>query len=130
MTSDEATDGTDGDTTLYDRLGGEVAVEAVVDDFYERVLADDRVNHHFEGVDMDDLRAHQRQFIASAAGGPVEYDGREMAAAHAALGITDAEFGVVAEHLSAALAANGVADADREALLDEVAALQPAIVSD
>jgi hemoglobin len=123
-------DAMSNDETLYDRLGGDAAVEVVVDDFYDRVLADDRVNHHFEGVEMDALKAHQRAFIASAAGGPVEYEGRDMAAAHAHLGITDEEFGIVAEHLSAALANNGVADEDRDALLGDVAALQPAIVSD
>ncbi|WP_435344631.1 group I truncated hemoglobin [Haloarchaeobius sp. HRN-SO-5] len=120
----------DGAETLYDRLGGEEAVAAVVDDFYDRVLADEWVNHHFEGTDMEDLHSHQRQFVAAAAGGPVDYDGRDMAAAHDGLDITDEEFDVVADHLATALATNGVAEADRETLMDEVAALRPAIVSD
>jgi truncated hemoglobin YjbI len=32
-------------TTLYDKLGGQQAIEQVVDDFYKLVLADDSVNH-------------------------------------------------------------------------------------
>jgi hemoglobin len=115
--------------TLYERLGGEGGIDAVVDDFYDRVLADERVDHHFEDVDVTALRAHQKQFVAAAAGGPVEYDGREMAAAHAGLDITGAEFDVVVGHLEAALVANGASEADREALLSEVASLEPAVVS-
>jgi hemoglobin len=118
-----------GRGSLYERLGGRDAVDAVVDEFYDRVLADERVEHHFEGVDVAALRAHQKQFVAAAAGGPVEYDGRDMAAAHAGLDVTGEEFAVVVDHLDAALAANGVSEADREALLSEVAALEPAVVS-
>jgi hemoglobin len=115
--------------SLYERLGGQAAIDAVVDEFYDRVLADERVAHHFAGVDVAALRAHQKRFVAAAAGGPDAYDGRDMAAAHEGLDITAEEFAVVADHLDAALAAKGVSEADREALLSEVAALEPAVVS-
>lgn len=51
------------DETVFDRLGGHEAVESVVNDFYDRVLTDDRVIHHFEDSDTTELRAHQIQFI-------------------------------------------------------------------
>ena len=35
------------ETTLYDKLGGQQAIEQVVDDFHKLVLADDSVNHYF-----------------------------------------------------------------------------------
>lgn len=38
--------------TLYDRLGGEDAIAAVVDQFYERLAEDDRVTRFLEDVDM------------------------------------------------------------------------------
>ena len=34
-------------STLYERLGGEAAVDKAVDLFYERVLKDDRINGFF-----------------------------------------------------------------------------------
>jgi hemoglobin len=114
--------------TLYERLGGEQGVEAVVDDFYDRVLADDSLQHHFEGVDTESLRDHQRAFLSMVAGGPDEYDGDDMRAAHAHLPITEAEFGDVAEHLDAALRENGVADSDREAVMAEVGGLEDAVL--
>ena len=38
--------------SLYERIGGEKAVSAAVGVFYEKVLADDRVNHFFTNMDM------------------------------------------------------------------------------
>ena len=45
--------------SLFAKLGGGKAVQAAVDIFYDRMLADDRVNFFFEGVDMRKQRAHQ-----------------------------------------------------------------------
>ena len=115
--------------TLYERLGGRDGIADVVDAFYDRVFADDRVNHHFEGVDTEALYAHQVQFISAVAGGPVEYDGQDMREAHAHLDITEPEFDAVAAHLDAALEEKGVPDADRESVLAEVASLEEPIVN-
>ena len=38
--------------TLYDKLGGPEALEMAVDLFYEKVLADERLKHFFEGTNM------------------------------------------------------------------------------
>ena len=45
--------------SLYESLGGEAAVNAAVDIFYRKVLADDRIAHHFEQIDMDLQREKQ-----------------------------------------------------------------------
>ena len=39
--------------TLYERLGGQAAIDAAVDIFYRKMLADDRVNYFFDNTDMD-----------------------------------------------------------------------------
>ena len=114
--------------TLYDRLGGRAGISAVVDEFYDRVLADEQLAGYFTDTDTEALREHQTAFISHVTGGPDSYDGREMAAAHAGLEITDADFDRVAGHLQAALEAFDVAEADIETVLDEVSALRPAIV--
>ena len=84
---------------LYERLGGEGAIQAVVDRFYERVTADPDLASYFAGVDMTRLRRHQAAFLCQATGGPVTYTGQDMAAAHAAVGITGAALDRVVEHL-------------------------------
>jgi len=63
------------DTTLYERLGGEEAIGAVVDEFYDRVLDDERVAHHFDDVEMAAQRTHQTTFLSAVAGGPIVYEG-------------------------------------------------------
>ena len=96
--------------TIYDSIGGAPAVAAAVDDFYARALADPQLAPFFSGVDLPHLKAHQRAFIAAAIGGSEIYAGRDMAAAHSGLAITDADFDAVVAHLAATLAGLGVPD--------------------
>jgi hemoglobin len=97
--------------SLYERIGGEAAVNAAVDLFYRKVLADDRINHWFEGVDMDKQAAKQKAFITLALGGPNNYSGKDMRDGHAHLvakGLNDADFDAVVEDLGATLTELGV----------------------
>ncbi|SFS37640.1 group I truncated hemoglobin [Halostagnicola kamekurae] len=115
--------------TLYERLGGEDAIAAVVDEFYDRVMADELVAGYFDDVDMQKQRAHQAQFISSVAGGPVEYSGGEMAAVHDDMGITPPEFQAIATHLDDALRTFDVDEDDRQAVLEEIASYEDAVVT-
>jgi hemoglobin len=94
--------------SIYESIGGGPAVADAVDDFYARVLADSQLAPFFTGVDLQHLKAHQRAFIAPAIGGSEIYQGRDMAAAHAGLAITDADFDAVVAHLVDTLTGLGV----------------------
>src|SRR5262252_8372982 len=94
--------------SIYDSIGGAPAVHAAVDDFYARILADARLAPFFTGTDLERLKAHQRAFIAASLGGPEIFAGRDMAAAHAGLGIADGEFDAAVAHLASTLTALGV----------------------
>lgn len=92
--------------SLYDRLGGEAAVNAAVDIFYRKVLNDYRINRFFDNSDMDRQIAKQRAFLTMAFGGPNKYTGKDMRAAHARLvdmGLNEDHFNAVMEHLGATL---------------------------
>ncbi len=92
--------------SLYDRIGGDAAVNAAVDIFYRKVLADDRINRFFEGVDMDRQAAKQKAFLTMAFGGPHNYTGADMRRGHAHLvknGLNDSHFDAVMENLAATL---------------------------
>ncbi|NKE34618.1 group 1 truncated hemoglobin [Natronococcus sp. JC468] len=115
--------------TLYDRLGGQDAIGAVVDEFYDRVMADERVAYYFEDTDMQKQRIHQTQFISSVTGGPVDYSGAEMEAVHEGMGITPTEFDAIATHLDDALAEFDVDEADRQAVLEAIDSYRPEIVT-
>lgn len=95
---------------IYDSIGGAAAVHAAVDDFYRRVLADPSLARFFDGIDLGRLKAHQRSFIAAALGGPEVFSGRDMATAHAGLGVSDANFDAVVAHLVDTLTSLSVPD--------------------
>lgn len=114
---------------LYDDIGGGSAVGAAVDAFYERVIADPRLMEYFDSVDLKRLKGHQRMFIGAALGGPEPYLGRDMAEAHAGLGITPDAFDAVVLHLVDALAEVGVPAKKIEAIGAAVAPLKAEIVS-
>lgn len=97
--------------SLYDDIGGEAAVDAAVDLFYQKVLADSRINNFFNGTNMDQMRAMQKKFLTYAFGGPNNYDGVDMQKAHAkavSFGLNDSHFDAVVENLGAALQELGV----------------------
>ncbi|WP_224447956.1 group I truncated hemoglobin [Haloprofundus salilacus] len=114
--------------SVYREIGGLEAVESVVDDFYDRVLSDDRLVGYFEGMEMESLRAHQVQFISSVAGGPVEYSGADMREAHAHLDIDEEAFDTVGTYLEQALRDNGVADDNVEAIMAQVVELKDPVI--
>ena len=116
-------------TTLYERIGGAPAVKAAVDIFYDRVLADERIAHFFDGLDMAAQRVKQRSFLIMAFGGPNTYSGADMRRGHASLvarGLNDSHFDAVVEHLGGTLAELGVADST----IAEVAAIAESVRDD
>jgi hemoglobin len=115
--------------SIYDSIGGADAVKAAVDDFYLRVTADPELTGYFAGTDMNRLKSHQRAFIAAAVGGPELYQGRDLAAAHAPLAITDAHFDRVVGHLVATLGSLGVPAETITTIGETLAPLRPAIVT-
>ncbi|MFC7441364.1 group I truncated hemoglobin [Laceyella putida] len=100
-------------STLYERLGGEESIAAVISEFYDRMTQDDRVNHHFIGVNMEVLRRHQiTYFMSYALGGPKHYEGNTLRKAHSGLNITSEEYEIAIKHLNSALRKFNVAIED------------------
>jgi hemoglobin len=85
--------------SLYQRLGGQPAINAVVDDFVANVAADKRINGQFAKTDIPRLKRLLAEQICAGTGGPCTYTGRDMRSTHAALGITDAQFNALVEDL-------------------------------
>ncbi|RAY10860.1 group 1 truncated hemoglobin [Actinomadura craniellae] len=115
--------------SIYEAIGGEDALVAVVDDFYVRVLADPELQGFFGGTNMARLKGRQVEFFAVALGGPHEYTGKPMQEAHQGLGITQHHFALVAGHLTDTLTAAGVPGPTVETIIGAVAPLADEIVS-
>lgn len=92
--------------SLFERIGGEPAVQAVVTKLYERILVDPLVASFFNHVNMERLHHSQVAFVTYAFGGDNHYTGHSMRYAHAGAarhGLNDAHFDRVVEHLASSM---------------------------
>lgn len=98
--------------SLFQRLGGEQAIQAVVDDLLSRAARNPKVNFTRKGTPAEwqpfpdsvaALNKHMVEMISAATGGPAKYAGRDMKTAHKGMAITDAEFDALAGDLKATL---------------------------
>jgi len=116
-------------SSLYQTLGGQVAVDTVVDTFYRGVLADTRIAHFFNGIDMDRQISKQKAFLTMAFGGPSNYTGKNMRDGHRHLvrrGLNDSHVDAVIECLATAMKAHGIKDAE----INQVAAIANSVRDD
>ena len=115
--------------SLYERLGGQAAVNTAVDIFYRKVLTDQRVNQFFDGIDMEQQIIKQKGFLTMVFGGPNHYTGKGMREGHSHLvkmGLNDSHVDIIIEHLGATLTELGVGAND----IQEVAAIANSVRSD
>ncbi len=107
--------------SLYERLGGQAAVDAAVDIFYRKMLSDARVSSFFGDVDMEKQIVKQKGFLTMVFGGPNHYTGKNMREGHRHLvkqGLNDTHVDIVIEHLGATLKELGAADTDIQQVAD------------
>jgi len=102
--------------SLYDRLGGADAINALTESWVARVGGDDRANGKFVRTDIDRLKKEVIDQLCEATGGPCTYTGRSMLETHAGMKVTAAEFDVVMQHLDAALDELNVPKTQRDEL--------------
>jgi hemoglobin len=136
--------------SLYDRLGGEEQIKAIVEDFTPRVLADPRVNWERKGVkvggfsvhrgqavewkadefNVGQLKKHLVQFLSLSTGGPSFYDGKDIKDAHANMHVSNPEFDATIGDLKASLDKLQVPSKEQKELLSIVESTRPLIVQE
>ncbi len=114
--------------SLYERLGGKPAIEAVVKDFAGRALADPRIKAKFARSDGDRLVAMLVEQICAQTGGPCTYTGRSMKETHRSMGVTEGEFDALVEDLVASLDHFKVPEKEKTELLTALGTMKGDIV--
>jgi hemoglobin len=118
--------------SLYARLGGYDAIAAVIDDLLPRLRSDELLSRFWVSPRSVDTHNRERQlaidFIASAAGGPTFYLGRDMKASHKGMGITKADYAAFMRCLSATMDKFEVREPERSEVVAFVTSLEPEIV--
>jgi hemoglobin len=122
-----------GARTLYERVGGMPAIQAVVDDLVARILADHRVSQWFAHAasDPENARAYKAKladFLCQATGGHCVYTGLDLMTAHKGRGVTPEAFDAVVEDLVATLDKFKVPEKEKSQLLSLLAPLKSAVV--
>src|SRR5258706_8704626 len=118
-----------GPNELYDRLGGQRAIVAVVHEFIGKVAADSRIKLRFLNTDIPKLEALLVEFVCMATGGPCKYTGQDMETSHAGMELIDDEFTALVEDLAATLDKFKVPAKEKGQLLGALGPLQPLIVT-
>jgi methyl-accepting chemotaxis protein len=71
--------------SVYAQLGGKTSVAAIVDRFYEKMLADPDIRPQLAKANLGSLKQRQAQFLTQSLGGPVDAKNRVTSPAHAHL---------------------------------------------
>jgi hemoglobin len=114
--------------SLYERLGGRGAIEAVVKDFVAVVAADARINAFFVNTEIPRLEQMLVEQICAATGGPCTYTGKDMVTVHTGMKITDAQFDALVEDLVISLDRFQVGSTEQGELLGALGAMRGDIV--
>jgi hemoglobin len=115
-------------STLYERLGGYGAIQAVVDQTIANVAADRRINKFFAHADIPRLRRNLADQICVATGGWCIYWGRDMMSAHAGMHVHSRHFNALVQDLGMALTKYKVPAAEQHELVAILAPLKGDIV--
>lgn len=104
--------------SLYDRLGGQDAINAVTESWVARVGGDDRANGKFVRTDIPRLKKEVADQLCEVTGGHCTYTGRSMQETHAGMQTTAGEFDVVMQHLGEALDEFNVPKPEQDELVE------------
>jgi len=94
--------------TLYERLGGANGISRLVDDVVEAHMNNPAVSARFlpyreRPEVMAQVKRHTCEFFGAGSGGPEQYTGRDMPAAHQGMNISEGEYLAVVDDIMGVL---------------------------
>jgi hemoglobin len=114
---------------LFERLGGQEGIEAVVDALLVNIGADTRLKQYFNNLDQVRFKTNNVAFLCEKTGGPCSYTGGEIKRVHKSLQVTSEDFDAMMEDMSKTLDEKGVAEANKKELMDIMTSFKGDIVS-
>ena len=123
------------ETSLYERLGGEDAIAAVVDEFIDVLSSDDVLNANpaikeaRDRAHPDELKAKVTALVCQVTGGPQEYTGRPMKESHADMNISGTEWDQMVEDFIMVLDGFNVPAKEQGELLEIIGSTKADIVT-
>jgi hemoglobin len=115
--------------SLFERLGGQEGIEAVVDALLVNIGADNRIKQYFNNLDQVRFKTNNVAFLCEKTGGPCTYTGGEIKRVHKSLQVSSEDFNAMMETIGKTLDQKSVAEADKKELMDLLASYKGEIVS-
>jgi hemoglobin len=115
--------------TLFADMGGQPGIDKIVDASVDAYLADPRIAPIFGESNIERIRAEFKVQFCQVAGGPCQYAGHDMTAAHKGLHLTNADFNAVVEDLQSAMGKVGIGFATQNRFLARLAPMQHQVVT-
>ncbi|MDX1536987.1 group 1 truncated hemoglobin [Arsukibacterium sp.] len=103
--------------SLYQRLGAEQGIDAIVDGLLYEIEHDERIVHHFADSDIGRFRAMLAEQLCDLTGGPCKYSGSTMQESHTGFNITLADYDALVAGLINVMQRQQISIADQNALL-------------
>jgi hemoglobin len=120
--------------TLFERLGGTQGISLIVDDAVEAHMNNPAVNARFlplkeQPERLAVIKQHTIEFFSAGSGGPSNYSGKDMVAAHKGMNISPGEFMHVIDDIFVALDKNSINDDTKKDVLAILWSLKSMIIS-
>ena len=114
--------------SLFDKYGGFATVSKVVSELYDELEKNEITAPYFQDANIRALMDHQVKFLSQVLGGPEQYSGKAMNAAHTGMKISEAAFNEVAQTVQFILEDNGVEDEDVATIVALLASLKDDVI--
>ncbi len=103
--------------SLYERLGGTETITKISSDLVDIHLANPRISARYADSDPVAVKEKVSTFFIAGTGGPNNYEGEEMLAAHKGMNIDNDEFVAVLDDALQALEKHNIGQREKEEVL-------------
>lgn len=115
-------------SSLYEDLGEQDGIVAIVDQFLWNLAEDERISHQFAETNLTRFREKLIEQFCELSGGPCTYSGDTMKLSHAGMGVGHADFNALVEDLIEAMEAQHIQTGAQNRLLALLAPMHADII--
>lgn len=118
---------------LYERLGGATGIATLVDDIVEAHMNNPAIKARFlpyrdDPAHLASVKRHTCEFLGAGSGGPEQYSGRGMPAAHRGMNVSAEEFMAAIDDILSALDKHKIDEQTRKDVLAIAYSLKEQII--
>jgi hemoglobin len=117
------------DDDLYVAFGEKAGLASLMDDFVQRLVIDSRTKPFFEHANLENLKTQLTDQLCAIAGGPCQYTGRDMKAAHEGMGVKTSHFNALVEVLQQSMDAKQIPFTVQNRMLARLAPMHRDIIT-